>query len=353
MNPELFALPPRTPRSHAPWRRYLLFALLIAGVCIGGLIAFGKVPGRTFFIVGGTGNGDSGTPQNPEITPIDKDPEYVLPGRDANRRNILVLGMRGKDDPDGGLLTDTIMLFSYDRTTEKAALVSIPRDLYARITNTRSDKINAVYETLGIGDTKKLFGRITGVEIDNIIIFDFTAFQYIVDQVGGVDVTLDRPFTEKRQWGYEFSLPAGPNHLNGEQALYYVRSRYSSSDFDRARRQQQVILALRQKINALRLQDDPIAAFKLLETVRKNIISDLNILDMGSMISLAREIDAAKIRRYQLTTENFLEESHRNGMYILLPRGGSFGELKAFFRSMTASEAPVLPTVVPSATPTS
>ena len=92
---------------------------------------------------------------------------------------------------------------------------------------------------------KELVSKITGVYIDKAVILDFFSFEKIIDQVGGIDIVLENPFEEKQQWGYEFSLPAGPNHLDGKNALYYARSRFSSSDFDRSRRQQEVMFALK------------------------------------------------------------------------------------------------------------
>ena len=69
----------------------------------------------------------------------------------------------------------------------------------------------------------------------------------LIDAVKGIDVYVPADFTESSQWGYEFSVPKGMNHMNSETALYYARSRYSTNDFDRARRQQDIITALGKK----------------------------------------------------------------------------------------------------------
>lgn len=110
----------------------------------------------------------------------------------------------------------------------------------------------------GIDMAEKVISKITGIYIDKTVVFDFSAFKEIVDAVGGIDIYLEKPFKESSQWGYEFSLPAGNNHLNGEQALYYVRSRYSTNDFDRARRQQEVIIAIKNKALTLGFLTNPL-----------------------------------------------------------------------------------------------
>jgi LCP family protein required for cell wall assembly len=259
-----------------------------------------------------------------------------------------LLGVRGDGDAaNGGLLTDTIMLLSLDRSTGRAALVSIPRDLTIRVTDAKTEKINSAYIYNGVGGTKKLFSRILGVGVDNVVIVDFNAFQSVVDALGGITVTLDKPFEESQQWAgeseYVFSLPAGANNLTGEQALYYVRSRYGTSDFDRSRRQQQVMLAIKNKVQGLNLMAEPIKALQLVTTVRKHIETDLDILDLGTIKELMMQgSQLDKIRRYQLTTENLLYEAKINGVYELLPRDNTLNHLKRFFQTVLADE-PIFP----------
>ncbi len=274
------------------------------------------------------------------------DPDYVMPIKEPSRLDVLVMGIRGKDDlADGGLLTDTILLFSFDRTTGKASLVSIPRDLYVTISSGKKDKLNTAYERLGLGGAKKLFSKITGVYVDNAVVFNFTAFEKIIDTLGGVDITLDKPFEEKQQWGYTFALPAGLNHLDGQNALYYARSRYSTSDFDRAARQQQLILAIKQKILATDFISDPLKALSLINAIRSNIVTDFNILDTTSLLDLAHQIDTSTLKRYVLTTDNFLYDTHaEDGAYILLPRGGHLDQIKKLFTGLPHTIATPVPT---------
>lgn len=340
------------PRLRPFWR--WTFGLGAIALIMYGLF---QITGPTVSFVRHARPGDVTADIAANITPISQDPEYALPKDDPNRLNILVLGIRGKADvADGGSLTDTIMLFSLDKTTGAAAMTSIPRDLTLRVTDTKTEKINTIYVYQGLAGAKKLFSRITGVSIDNVVLVDFTAFQDVVDQLGGVTVTLAQPFSEAQQWAgtasesYVFSLPAGTSTLDGQQALYYVRSRYSTSDFDRARRQQQVILAIKDKIQALHLNQDPIKALQLILAVKKNIDTDLGIFDLGTLKDLIGQGDKLnKIRRYQITTDNLVYQTKVNGIYELLPYGDTLAHIHEFFQT-ELGDHPVLYTPPPTPT---
>lgn len=271
------------------------------------------------------------------------DPDYIMPEQELNRFDVLVMGLRGEDDPDakdgGALLTDTMMILSYDKITKKSSLISIPRDLYVKIDKNKKDKINTAYEygyyhkNGGLSYAKELISKITGVYIDKAVLLDFSSFEKIIDQVGGVDVVLANPFTEKEQWGYEFSLPAGPNHLDGKNALYYARSRFSSSDFDRSRRQQEVIFALKDKLTQLNFWSDPLKTLSILNSVRSNIKTDINIWNTKELLDLSKDVDSSgKIKKYVLTTDNLLYEFRVNGAYVLLPNGDNFVRIKQLFQ---------------------
>lgn len=285
---------------------------------------------------------------NKKLT-IENDPDYTMPKPEDNRWDLLVLGIRGEDSENseevGALLTDTIMLISYDKETGKTSMVSIPRDLYIRIYGDKMGKINEVYEVgvlrkSALSFTKKLISRLTGIYIDSVVVLDFSSFKKIIDDLGGIDITLDKPFTESQQWGYEFSVPEGENHLDGQTALYYVRSRFSSSDFDRAQRQQKIILAIKEKVMALNLLSDPIKTLSILNTIRTNIETDLNIWDVGSLLNLSKQFSGAdqKVQRYVMTTENLLYESHVQtdvgNIYVLLPKGDNLLQIKQLFQEI-------------------
>lgn len=278
--------------------------------------------------------------QNEEI-----DPDYIMPAEEKERLDILVLGIRGKNDPEadisGPYLTDTIMVFSYDKLTDKTSIISMPRDLYIKIYN-KHEKINAAYsEALahneGLDYVKRLVSQVSGIYIDHAVVIDFSSFEKIIDELGGVDIILDKPFIEKTQWGYEFNLTSGLNHLNGKDALYYARSRYSTSDFDRARRQQQIIFALKSKLVKINFFADPSKVFSIFNTVRNNTKTDIGLWDMKNLISLADKI-TGQTAHHVISTENLLYQTTIGGVYVLLPNGDNFNGIKQFFQNSLVSE---------------
>ena len=276
------------------------------------------------------------------LLPIEKD--YDMPKEEKDRLDILVLGVRditGYNGTDGELLADSIVVVSFDKSTGKKSMISIPRDLYIKFGPNKKEKINAVY-VLGLatgdalGFSKSIISRITGVYIDKVLVVDMNALKSVTDMVGGIDIHLSKPFEEASQWTYPFKLPAGDNHLNGEQALYYVRSRFSSSDFDRIRRQQEVIFALEDKLLSLGFLANPIKINELVGIVEKNIRTDIGLSDISSFFGLVKDIAKAsqEIKKYALTTENLLYETKENEHYVLLPQGDNFDKIKEFFRDI-------------------
>ncbi len=282
--------------------------------------------------------------------PIEHDPNPIPP-EEANRFDILILGIRGEDDlADGGLLTDTMMLLSVDKTTGRTSLVSLPRDLYidtkGMLTNGSivevKGKLNEIYEhgyenQQGLAFTSQMISRLTGVHVDRAVLFDFKAFGEIVDALDGVDVYLDKPFSEPKQWGYVFSVPAGQNHLNGEQALYYVRSRYSSSDFDRARRQQQVMFAMKKRATELGFLANPVKVSNLLTSLKGNLKTNIQLWEVGDMVAIAKQVSANPPKTSVLSTDNLLYETTGiKGEYILLPKGDNWALVRDYFKNLLA-----------------
>lgn len=259
--------------------------------------------------------------------------------RDENRTNILLLGIRGADDmPNGGLLTDTIMIVSIDTAKKKAALISVPRDIYLEIPVVKKkEKINAAYlygeEKSPNGGGLELSQRsveyVTGLAIDHVISVDFKAFSEIINELGGVDVYLDKPFSENKQWGVDFYVASGLQHLSGDVALYYARSRYSTNDFDRARRQQQVLVAMKDKALELGFLANPFKINSVLDILKNRIKTDLTLFDIIKFSRLTQEIENNSIKHKVFSTEDgILSQTFINGAYVLLPADGSFEKIR-------------------------
>ncbi len=261
--------------------------------------------------------------------------------RDPDRINILLLGIRGADDPNGGLLADMIMLVSINKKDGRVALISVPRDLYVDIPgHDKKERINFAYakgEELQYGGggvllSKRVVSGVTGVYIDHAASVDFIVFKEVVEELGGIDVYVPQDFREPTQWTYEFFVPKGWNHMDPETALYYVRSRFSTSDFDRARRQQDILLAIKDRLFSLGVLANPTKIFNFLDIIGRHVKTDMDTGAIKDLIKLATKKDLEIVTRKVLDTteDGFLYTTTIGGAYVLLPAGGSFDAIQNY-----------------------
>lgn len=274
-----------------------------------------------------------------------------------NQVNILLLGIAGGQH-DGPNLSDSIIVANYNFSTNQLTTVSLPRDIWS---DTLRDKINSAY---AYGEAKKKGGglslakaeisSIVGMPISYAVVIDFSKFEEIIDFLGGIDVDIERSFTDTRfpiagrendlcdgdpEYNCRYktvSFSRGTHRMNGETALTYVRSRHAEgnegSDFARSQRQQ-----------------------KVLEAVQKKIIQTVNILDVKKMQSFYRVLDDATKRdisnqqiaiilKDAVLSRNFSRKEailpeeffvvpnyvQYDGKYVLIPTAGGFQEIHRF-----------------------
>ncbi len=275
--------------------------------------------------------------ESEDYSAIDK-----MKDKKLDRLNILLLGIRGIDDPNGGLLTDTMMVVSVKLDTESVALISVPRDLYVKMPNHDfHNKINEAY-VLGIKDkknwkggleySKKAISDITGLDIHYAMSIDFNAFKEIIDTLGGITIILGEPFLEKGQFEEgPIELPAGTQLVNGKTALLFARARFSSSDFDRAKRQQQILLAVKEKAFSLGVLSNPVKVISIMNSIGNHLKTDAELWEIQEMAVLAKKIDSSNVKRkvFDTSAGGLLYASRdSNGSYILLPEGGNFDKIK-------------------------
>ncbi len=275
-----------------------------------------------------------------------------LPEDDPDRVNILLLGIRGLEDPgDGKLLSDAMILVSIKKDTGQLALISLPRDLYARVWCIQDDKkINFAYAQGGLDCAKKTVSLVTDLYIDYAVSLNFEALKEGVDALGGITVHLDRAFEESFQWAKEgweedehwfikeidgeerwvFNVATGTNKLDGQTTLYYVRSRYSTDDFDRMRRQNQVLMAIKEKALSLGVLANPVKIYNILDILGKNVRTDMGLNDMKNLISLINNIDKDNIKRifFDVSPQGLLYHTFINEEYVLLPVGDNFDKIQ-------------------------
>ncbi len=172
----------------------------------------------------------------------------------GDRLSILLLGIDSRGPESTTQNTDTMIVMSLDPLNKTASMLSVPRDILIDRPGVFVDKINAAYAFGGPDLSRRVVGDLLGVPIHAYAIVDFDAFDRIVDAVGGVLVDVKRPvrdeFFPTSDFGVErVDIRAGPQLMNGEAALTYARSRHDSSDYSRAKRQQDILLALRARFS--------------------------------------------------------------------------------------------------------
>ncbi len=307
--------------------------------------------GLFFLKTGFTISNVAGWSQQAGILPFNKNlPD--LPKDNPDRLNILLLGMRGTNEPgDGKLLSDAIILASVKKSTGQTALISFPRDLYARIwCSDEEKKINFAFAQGGLACAKNTVSLISGLYIDHAVSINFSGLVELVDAMGGIDIYLPEPFEESFQWAKEgweendywfvkeiegkerwvFHIATGTNHLDGQTVLYYVRSRYSTNDFDRMRRQQQFLMALKEKMLSLNVLANPVKVYNLLDILGNNVRTDMNVSEIGNMIISSSEWEKEKVKKLSFDTsaQGFLYHTFINEEYVLLPVGDNFSKIQ-------------------------
>ncbi len=297
-------------------------------------------------------------PENSELrgdrAPIAHRPDTtddIFSLRGAQRGIITILLLGADTRKDGrSQRTDTIMLAQIHTVRGKIALLSLPRDLYVRYrTNDgvlRQSKINALYDAglrdaVGATYIVRTVEHITGAEIDYVLAADFDAFISVVDALGGINVTVERPIHDTRyptpDYGYEtFTLPAGLHHMDGATALKYVRSRHGDpeGDFGRAKRQQAVLRAIKNKAFSLGTLTNARTLGALLDALGAHVKTTLSIREMLLLAQLLQRSDTQNIITHVVDawrTDSLLRAVHIGNAFALIPRSGrdNYTEIRA------------------------
>lgn len=275
------------------------------------------------------------------------------------KTNIALLGIGGGDH-DGPNLTDSITIVSYDRTSNTIRTLGIPRDVWS---DALQEKINAAY---AVGENSKK-GRgldlasaelthLTGVPIHYAVVVAFDGFEKIVDYVEGIDVNVERSFTDDEypitgkendlcggndpdyKCRYEsLHFDAGLQHMDGTTALKFVRSRHAKgdegSDFARSKRQQLVMNAIRQKITQPSFLRDPKKVRGLYALVDQMVIRNI---DNQAASVLARDVLLdGKVKQEASALKDTLFEvgnPYVYGSYVLVPKDGNTEAIRSYAR---------------------
>jgi len=250
--------------------------------------------------------------------------------------NILLIGA-ATNNPNNPGLTDSLMVLSINKTAGVVSAVSIPRDLYVYLPRFNMQKINTAYfygeeNRVEGGGFKLLTDAVRynlGLNIDYYVRVNYTGFGDIIDALGGIDITVDcvirdwklkSPELDKQVAdNYEvYTLPIGLQHMDSDLALWYVRSRKTSSDLDRGRRQQDMLRAIWRKIRASNmLQSLP----QTWDALSRNVITNMTLADVAGMLPIALNLDTSDIRYFTFRQLHEVKNAYSpKGQAVLIPQ---------------------------------
>jgi LCP family protein required for cell wall assembly len=267
--------------------------------------------------------------------------------------NFLLIGSDRR--PGGSFRTDTMVIAILRPNDGQVSLISIPRDLWVYIPEWENQRINTAYQHGisvgypggGSGLLKDTILYNLGIRIDHTALVEFDGFRQIVDTLGGVDVPVSCAYTDWKiidpsldpqnedNW-YLHTAGPGLIHMDGDLALWYARSRQKSSDFDRGRRQQEVLRSLfTQALRTDTLKRIP----ELYNDLKSTVDTDLNLVDILQLSLYAPKMTSADIRSYYIRPPYVSSWITDGGAYVLLPNEEALKQMLT--EAMSASTATV------------
>lgn len=328
----------------------------------------------------------------------------TAPPKPKTEYNVLLMGYGGPGH-DGAYLTDTMMVAHIDFAKKKATTISIPRDIWVKL-STKSGtpfhaKVNTLYQNEKFPETfpdvdptdlvRNTVQDITGLLIDNVVTIDFSGFRKAIDILDGVEINVQQAFTDQEYpidgkeddlcgkeekdlpelekiatesapfnafpCRYEtLNFSAGVQTMDGARALKYVRSRHGNvggGDFGRAARQQQFIIALREKLTSLTVIT---SLTPLLDELKNNITIDIDQRTMQKFLGEAPHIKSYKLDHLVMSDNDYLDFGRSDdGQSILEPKAGQddWKDVRTWIQhsiagiTPTPTKTPVTPSVTP------
>ncbi|MEP7288332.1 MAG: LCP family protein [Chloroflexota bacterium] len=344
--------PPPPPRRTGILARpiwLLMGAVMVLASCIA---AFG---GGTLIVLHFGGGGSStSTPTQANVADVASTSAptptvglAIQPWDGTHRLTILLMGIDKRPNEKGtAFRTDSMMIVSLDPATKTVGILSVPRDLFVDIptdTVVRNSyglqRVNAAYvigELARPGYGPQLAMQTVqynlGIRINNYVVYEFGTVINGIDTVGGIDINVPYaiydPSYPDMYYGYDpLRIPAGPVHMDGALALKYARTRHQTSDFDRAKRQQQVLLAVRDKVlNANMVGDLVKQAPDIWSKLSTTTHSDLTFDQLVRLALYFKDIPQANVHQGVIDT-NYVTGQNYQGAAILVPERSKIGPL--------------------------
>lgn len=246
--------------------------------------------------------------ENQINAPEKEDPTKLIKKDSSGfKTNVLLVGIDTRIGENSYLMnTDTIILASYNHLSGTITLISIPRDTIVKnVNNGYSYKINTFYASAevaqagtGLENLTNTVEYYTGQEIQYSAMINYKAFVQLIDLIGGIEVNVEKSFTDFNypgNQGYPLSFQAGVQTMDGNRALQFARSRQSmdnmeGSDFARAKRQQLIINAVKNKVSSLDFNINVTKLIEIANTLQENVkFSGYNYDDINGAIELLKQ----------------------------------------------------------------
>lgn len=286
------------------------------------------------------------TPLPPTPTPLPTlnpswQPTPIPPLDQVDNIRFLLLGSDRR--PGGSFRTDTMIVVTFWPRQRQVSLLSIPRDLWVSIPTWGMQRINTAYQHGelsgypggGAALLKDTLRENLGIAIDHVAMVEFDGFKRIIDTLGGIDVPVACAYTDwrlidpqldpndERNW-WLYTIGPGYVHMDGDLALWYARSRLRSNDFDRGRRQQEVLRAIYARL----LQANVLPQLPALYAeFSKTVTTDLTLNDLLQLSVYAPQLNNARIRSYAIRPPYVTPTIGQGGAYLLLPNPPLLSEL--------------------------
>ncbi|RMG91622.1 MAG: LytR family transcriptional regulator [Chloroflexi bacterium] len=270
----------------------------------------------------------------PTLAPGEPTPTLIPtsePWQGTDRLNILVMGIDRRPGEPFISRTDSIMIISVDPETNSVSILSVPRDLYVIIPGRGRDRINTAFVYGASGNNPAAGAALAmqtitynlGVPIDHYVLVDFSAVINGIDALGGIDVYVPKeiydPTFPDMNYGYDpLYIPAGWQHFDGEMALKYARTRHVDNDFGRAQRQQQVLLAAREKALSLGVQSLVAKAPVLYQQLERGIRTDMSLDEIVRLATIVSEVPDEHIRNEVLDANYVTSYRTETGAQVLV-----------------------------------
>jgi LCP family protein required for cell wall assembly len=254
--------------------------------------------------------------------------------------NILLLGSDRRPGEGWQTRSDAIVVVRLEPATQRVAMLSLPRDLIVAIPGYGQARINAatVYGELnpelggGVELARQTVSQLLGISIDHVVRADFSAFTQAVDAIGGIDLYVEKELYDAAyptmDYGYmEVYFPVGPMQMDGETALIYSRVRHMDSNYARNRRQQEVLVAILQRVREQNVLGQVQMLADLSTALRDNVQTDLSLDQMIGLAWAFRSVAPEQVERYALDENLVYEGGIPGDPYATLPAAGAINSL--------------------------